>query len=99
MTVDGSPLQVFREPDPSVLPWRELGVDIVVEATGVLSERGRAAGHLRAGARKVVLAGAGPDADVTVAVGINEDDYVPRSHEVIGHVVAHHMWGTSAPTS
>ena len=86
MTVDGSPLRVFTETDPSALPWAELGVDVVIEATGEFAARERAAAHLAAGARKVVLAGPGPDADVTVAIGINDDDYEASTHNVIGHV-------------
>ncbi len=84
LALDGRPVQVLSEPGPGTPPWADLGVDIVVDAAGGRTPD-RAAAHLAAGARKVVLAGPGSAAQVTVAIGINEDDYEPSSHRVVAN--------------
>jgi glyceraldehyde 3-phosphate dehydrogenase len=76
-------IQVLAERDPANLPWKSLGVEIVVESTGIFSKRADAAKHLAAGARKVVLSQPSKDADVTVVVGVNSDMYDPDKHDVI----------------
>jgi glyceraldehyde 3-phosphate dehydrogenase len=85
--IDGSPLRALNEPDPSNLPWRELGVEVVIESTGKLRTRSAAAAHLDAGARKVIISapvkGSEP-ADATVVLGVNfEEVYDPEAHHVI----------------
>ena len=82
----GDRFRVFSEPDPSKLPWKEMGVDIVVEATGFFRTREKAALHIEAGAKKVMIsapAKGSPGADLTVVYGVNCDLYDPAKHHVI----------------
>jgi glyceraldehyde 3-phosphate dehydrogenase len=81
--VNGRLVRVLSEKDPAKLPWKSLGVEIVVESTGIFSKRADAAKHLQAGARKVVISAPAKDADVTVVVGVNTDAYDPDKHDVI----------------
>jgi len=83
--IDGQEIRVFAERDPSALPWGELGVDVVVEASGRFTHRPDAAKHLEAGARKVIISAPGKDEDVTIVLGVNEDRYDPERHDVISN--------------
>jgi len=83
--VDGRAVQVFAQKDPASLPWRELGVDVVVESTGVFRDRAGAGKHLEAGARKVVITAPAKDPDVTVVLGVNEQAYDPARHHVVSN--------------
>ena len=83
IVVDGRAVRLVSERDASKLPWRDLGIDIVIEATGKHKERERAALHLASGARKVIITTATKDPDVTVVMGVNEGDYRPAEHHVI----------------
>ncbi|HMD52854.1 MAG TPA: type I glyceraldehyde-3-phosphate dehydrogenase [Solirubrobacteraceae bacterium] len=84
--VDGSELQVLAERDPGGLPWGELGVDVVIESTGLFHDRESAAKHLAQGAKKVVISAPAPDADVTVVLGVNFDEAYDRdAHDVISN--------------
>ncbi|MGQ0480265.1 MAG: type I glyceraldehyde-3-phosphate dehydrogenase [Pseudonocardia sp.] len=85
LSLDGVPIRALTEAEPRQLPWADLGVDIVVESTGRFRERDQAGAHLVAGARKVVLTAPGRDADATVVMGINEDEYEPRVHDVVSN--------------
>jgi glyceraldehyde 3-phosphate dehydrogenase len=87
LRVDGHQVAVFQERDPALLPWSKLGVDIVVESTGVFEHREGMAKHLQAGARKVILtAPAKADgADVTLCLGVNQDQYRPEEHHLISN--------------
>jgi glyceraldehyde 3-phosphate dehydrogenase len=85
LVVDGDRIRVCAERDPAKLPWRELGVDIVLECTGLFTSKEKAAAHLRAGARKVVIsAPAGKDVDATVVYGVNHKTLKP-AHTVISN--------------
>jgi glyceraldehyde 3-phosphate dehydrogenase len=81
--VDGHSIRVLAEKDPATLPWKAMGVEIVVESTGLFTKRADAAKHLAAGARKVIISAPAKDADVTVVVGVNSDAYDPDKHHVI----------------
>jgi glyceraldehyde 3-phosphate dehydrogenase (phosphorylating) len=81
--VDGKVVKVLAERDPSALPWGKLGVDVVVESTGLFTGRDKAAQHLAGGARKVIISAPSKDADVTVVMGVNSDMYDPEKHQVI----------------
>jgi glyceraldehyde 3-phosphate dehydrogenase len=81
--VDGNELPVFAEPDPSALPWAELGVDVVLECTGRFRTRADAAKHLAAGARKVIVSAPMKDADATVVLGVN----FPEAYDADAHAV------------
>jgi glyceraldehyde 3-phosphate dehydrogenase len=85
LDVDGHAIRVLQLPDPEDLPWGDLGVDVVVEATGKFRTRAAAAAHLRAGARKVVITAPGTDVDATIVMGINQDSYEGLRHDVISN--------------
>ena len=83
--VDGDELRVLAERDPANLPWKELGAEIVVESTGLFTDREQAAKHLEAGAQKVVISAPAKGEDLTVVLGVNDDAYDPDTHHVISN--------------
>ncbi|MDP6455032.1 MAG: type I glyceraldehyde-3-phosphate dehydrogenase [SAR202 cluster bacterium] len=83
MTVDGSTIQMVSASDIADLPWGDLGADIVVDSTGAYTDAQKAAGHLEAGAKKVVITAPAKNEDVTVVLGVNEKDYDADRHNVI----------------
>jgi len=83
--LDGKPLQVLAERDPGKLPWSKLGVQVVVESTGLFTARDKAAMHLSAGAKKVVISAPAEGADVTLCLGVNERAYDAKKHDVISN--------------
>jgi glyceraldehyde 3-phosphate dehydrogenase len=83
--VDGTRLKSYAERDPSQLPWRELGVDIVLECTGIFRDRDKASMHLDAGAKKVIISAPGKDMDATFVLGVNEETYDAASHHIISN--------------
>jgi glyceraldehyde 3-phosphate dehydrogenase len=85
LVVDGKPLKVLAERDPSNLPWGDLGVDVVVESTGFFTKRADAAKHLDAGAKKVIISAPASDEDITVVLGVNFDKYDKDAHHVISN--------------
>jgi glyceraldehyde 3-phosphate dehydrogenase len=86
IVVDGRELQVLAERDPGALPWRSLGVDVVIESTGLFTDRPSAAKHLAGGAKKVVISAPATDPDVTVVLGVNfEEAYDRDKHDVISN--------------
>jgi glyceraldehyde 3-phosphate dehydrogenase (phosphorylating) len=86
ITVDGNEIKVLTERDPAALPWGELGVEVVIESTGLFRAREEAAQHLQAGAKKVIISAPAKDPDVTVVLGVNFDDaYDPDRHDVISN--------------
>ncbi len=86
LTIDGEPLKVLSERDPAALPWGDLGVDVVIESTGLFTGREDAAKHLAAGAKKVIVSAPAKEPDVTVALGVNFDsDYDRENHNIISN--------------
>ena len=86
IAVDGTEMKVLSERDPAALPWGDLGVEVVIESTGLFTKRDDAAKHLEAGARKVIISAPATDPDVTVALGVNFDsDYDPDEHNIISN--------------
>ncbi len=85
LIVDGDEIRVFSEKDPAKLPWRDLGVDVVIESTGHFSDRATAAKHLEAGARKVIITAPAKKEDITIVLGVNEGRYDPAKHDVISN--------------
>jgi glyceraldehyde 3-phosphate dehydrogenase len=85
LVVDGKEIRVLAERDPAALPWQDLGADVVVESTGLFTDRENAAKHIAGGARKVVISAPATEPDVTVALGVNFDAYDPDEHEVISN--------------
>ena len=84
-SVEGHEVKVLSERDPGSLPWKDLGVEIVVESTGLFTKRADASKHLDAGAKKVIISAPAKDEDVTVVMGVNENDYDPSAHSVISN--------------
>src|SRR5947208_2356105 len=86
IVVDGSEVKVLAVREPAELPWSDLGVDVVIESTGLFTKREGASKHLDAGAKKVVISAPATDPDVTVALGVNFDDaYDPERHHIISN--------------
>jgi glyceraldehyde 3-phosphate dehydrogenase len=86
LTIDGKELKVLSERDPAALPWGDLGVDVVIESTGLFTGREDAAKHLAAGAKKVIISAPAKEPDVTVALGVNfESDYDRENHNIISN--------------
>jgi glyceraldehyde 3-phosphate dehydrogenase len=85
ITINGKEIPVLSERDPAKLPWGDLGADIVLESTGFFTKREDAAKHLEGGARKVIISAPATDPDVTVALGVNFDDYDPENHNIISN--------------
>jgi glyceraldehyde 3-phosphate dehydrogenase len=86
IVVDGEEIKVLAERDPAALPWESLGVEVVIESTGLFTKRDDAAKHLEAGAKKVIISAPATDPDVTVALGVNFDSaYDPDRHHIISN--------------
>ena len=85
LIIDGKSIPLFKESDPENLPWKELGVDVVLECTGAFLKKEKAMAHVRAGAKKVILSAPSSDADLTVVVGVNEKQYDPAKHVVVSN--------------
>jgi glyceraldehyde 3-phosphate dehydrogenase len=85
LVIDGESVKVFSERDPARLPWKQLGVDLVVESTGFFREREQAAKHLEAGAKKVIISAPGKNEDKTIVLGVNEGEYDSQRHDVISN--------------
>ena len=103
--VDGDDLKLLNEREPGVLPWKDLGVDVVLESTGLFTKREKAQAHLDAGAGKVVISAPATDPDVTIVLGVNDEAYDPEQHRIISNAscttncvaplakVLHDAWG------
>jgi glyceraldehyde 3-phosphate dehydrogenase (phosphorylating) len=85
ITVDGGSLAVLSERDPSALPWKDMGVDVVVESTGLFTNREGASQHLTAGADKVLISAPASDPDITIVLGVNDDQYDAEQHHIISN--------------
>jgi glyceraldehyde 3-phosphate dehydrogenase len=83
--VDGREVRVLAERDPAKLPWGDLGVDVVIESTGLFTARDTAAAHLAGGARKVIISAPATGPDLTVCIGVNDEEYDPEQHDVISN--------------
>ncbi|HTN42443.1 MAG TPA: type I glyceraldehyde-3-phosphate dehydrogenase [Nitrospiria bacterium] len=83
--VNGRPMEVLAEKDPMKLPWKALGIDIVVESTGRFTDREGAGAHLAAGARKVIISAPAKDPDLTIVLGVNEAMYEPGRHSIVSN--------------
>jgi glyceraldehyde 3-phosphate dehydrogenase (phosphorylating) len=86
ITVDGKQLRILNEKDPAALPWGDLGVEVVIESTGLFTKRDDAQKHLDAGAKKVIISAPAKEPDITVVLGVNfESDYDPDQHNIISN--------------
>ncbi len=85
LVVNGKEIKILAERNPADLPWKEMGVDIVIESTGLFTSREKAALHLEAGAKKVIISAPAKGEDITVVLGVNNDQYDPEKHHIISN--------------
>ena len=85
LVIDGRRIKVFASKDPAALPWGDLGVDIVVESTGLFTNAEKAAAHLKAGAKRVIISAPATGEDLTIVMGVNEKQYDPAKHHIISN--------------
>src|SRR5207253_5838986 len=85
ITVAGNEFKVLSVKDPAQLPWKDLGVDVVLESTGIFTNRDGAAKHLAAGAKKVIITAPAKNPDITIVLGVNDDKYDPAKHQIISN--------------
>ncbi|MEN8153543.1 MAG: type I glyceraldehyde-3-phosphate dehydrogenase [Acidobacteriota bacterium] len=85
ITIDGKDIKTFAERDPEKLPWKELGIDLVIESTGFFRKRADASKHLKAGAKKVIISAPASEPDITIVLGVNDKDYDNGKHNIISN--------------
>jgi glyceraldehyde 3-phosphate dehydrogenase len=85
ISIDGHNIAVLNEMDPSRLPWKRLGVDIVIESTGVFTDAAHVRAHLEAGAKKAIITAPATNEDITLVLGVNDSDYDPRKHHIVSN--------------
>jgi glyceraldehyde 3-phosphate dehydrogenase len=85
IVVDGEEIKVIQERDPALIPWKDLGVDIVIESTGVFTDATKAVAHTKGGAKKVIISAPAKNEDITIVLGVNETEYDPGKHTVISN--------------
>jgi glyceraldehyde 3-phosphate dehydrogenase len=85
LVVNGHDIKVVSAKDPSGLPWKELGVEIVIESTGLFTDAEKAKGHIAAGAKKVIISAPAKNEDITIVMGVNEGKYDPAKHNIISN--------------
>jgi glyceraldehyde 3-phosphate dehydrogenase len=85
IVVDGHHVRAFSEKDPAALPWKDLGVEVVIESTGIFTDATRARAHIDAGARKVIISAPAKNEDITVVLGVNEAAYDPEQHHIVSN--------------
>ena len=85
LRVDGWEIAVLNQKDPSRLPWKQLGVDLVIESTGVFTDGERVRAHLDAGAKKVIITAPAKNEDITIVLGVNESGYDPKKHHIVSN--------------
>jgi glyceraldehyde 3-phosphate dehydrogenase len=85
IVINGKKIQVLQIKDPAQLPWKDLGVDVVIESTGIFTDAEKAKAHLAAGARKVLISAPAKNEDITIVLGVNADKYDPAKHNIISN--------------
>ena len=85
IVIDGKSIKVYADPNPEELPWGELGVDVVLEATGRFRDREGASKHLKAGAKRVVISAPAKEPDITIVMGVNNKEYDPEKHRIVSN--------------
>src|SRR6187431_1557097 len=85
LIIDGREIKVLNEKDPAALPWGDLGVDIVLESTGIFTDADKARAHLTAGAKKVIISAPAKGEDITIVLGVNDEKYDPATHHIISN--------------
>ncbi|MFZ2488011.1 MAG: type I glyceraldehyde-3-phosphate dehydrogenase [Anaerolineae bacterium] len=85
LVVNGREVRVFAEKDPANIPWGQLGVDIVIESTGVFTDASKASSHIKGGAKKVIISAPAKGEDITIVMGVNDDQYDPAKHNIVSN--------------
>jgi glyceraldehyde 3-phosphate dehydrogenase len=85
LIIDGDEIKALSERDPAQLPWGDMGVDIVIESTGVFRKKADAAKHIQGGAKKVIISAPAQDEDLTIVLGVNQDKYDPANHHIVSN--------------
>ena len=85
LVIDGKEIRVLSERDPAALPWADMGVDVVLESTGLFTDADKARAHIEAGARKVIISAPAKGEDITIVLGVNEERYDPDAHDIISN--------------
>jgi glyceraldehyde 3-phosphate dehydrogenase len=85
IVIDGRPIKVIQERDPGAIPWKDYGVDIVIESTGLFTDATKAVAHTKGGAKKVIISAPAKNEDITIVLGVNENAYDPKKHRVISN--------------
>ena len=85
IVVDGRKTKVIAERDPGKIPWKDFGVDLVIESTGLFTDAAKASAHFQGGAKKVIISAPAKGEDITIVLGVNEDKYDPKKHHVISN--------------
>ena len=85
LVIDGRNIKVFSERDPARIPWSEMGVDLVVESTGIFTDGAQAAGHMEGGASKVIISAPASNVDLTMVLGVNDDQYDKDKHNIVSN--------------
>ena len=85
LVIDGQNIKVFSERDPARIPWSEMGVDLVVESTGIFTDGEQAAGHMQGGASKVIISAPASNVDLTMVLGVNDDQYDKEKHNIVSN--------------
>ena len=83
--INSNEIKILRHNDPEEIPWKELGVDVVIESTGLFTQKEKASKHIKAGAKKVIITAPGKGEDITIVMGVNEDDYDNEKHNIISN--------------
>ncbi len=85
LIVNGKEIEIFTQRDPANLPWGDLGIEMVFECTGLFRDREKAAGHLEAGAKKVIISAPAKGPDITIVMGVNQNEYDPKKHHIVSN--------------
>lgn len=85
LIINGKEIEIYSEKEPSMLPWKKTGVQTVMECTGLFTEREKATGHLEAGAGKVIISAPAKEPDVTIVMGVNQEEYDPKRHNIVSN--------------
>ena len=85
LVIDGTAIKVISERDPAKIPWKDYGIEVVVESTGLFTDATKAAAHKQGGAKKIIISAPAKNEDVTIVLGVNEDHYDPKKHDVISN--------------
>ena len=85
LIINGKEIQIFSEKDPSKIPWKDVGAEIIMECTGLFRDKEKASAHLESGARKVIISAPASNPDITIVMGVNHQEYNPQEHHIVSN--------------